>query len=116
MKRLLAAGYPRIFQICKCYRRGERGGRHLPELTMLEWYAAGRTYRQLMTDCEAARLVDAAAIRATREQHVVHSCHAVYRRKRLVEANFAANSTHATRAFAAIDDLKPKQRDRGIQC
>ena len=53
MKRLLAAGIPKIFQICKCFRKGERGDRHLPEFTMLEWYAAGSDYRDLMTDCEA---------------------------------------------------------------
>ena len=53
MKRLLASGYPRIFQICKCYRRNERGHKHLPELTMLEWYAAGIGYREMMVECEA---------------------------------------------------------------
>lgn len=53
MKRLLAAGIPKIFQICKCFRKDERGDRHLPEFTMLEWYAAESDYRDLMTDCEA---------------------------------------------------------------
>jgi lysyl-tRNA synthetase class 2 len=59
MKRMLAAGFPRIFQICRCWRDGERGARHLSEFTMLEWYRAGADYLQLMEETEA--LVAAAA-------------------------------------------------------
>lgn len=53
MKRLLAAGYERIFQVCHCFRQQERGRRHLPEFTLLEWYAAGEDYRDMMTACES---------------------------------------------------------------
>lgn len=59
MKRMLAAGYERIFQICRCWREGERGVRHLSEFTLLEWYRAGTDYRGLMEETEA--LVRAAA-------------------------------------------------------
>jgi lysyl-tRNA synthetase class 2 len=53
MKRLLAAGYGRIFQICHCWRAGERGRLHLPEFTMLEWYQTGTGYYGMMDECEA---------------------------------------------------------------
>lgn len=52
MKRLLAAGYPLIFQLCHCWRSAERGQKHLPEFTMLEWYRSNSDYTKLMTDCE----------------------------------------------------------------
>jgi len=53
MKRLLAAGYGDIFQLCRVWRDGERGARHLPEFTLLEWYRSARDYTALMDDCEA---------------------------------------------------------------
>src|SRR5208337_1549113 len=53
MKLLLAAGYNRIFQISKCFRAAERGDKHLPEFTMLEWYVAQFDYHQIMYQCEA---------------------------------------------------------------
>ncbi len=53
MKRLLAAGYEKIFQICRCWREGERGNQHIPEFTLLEWYCSGSDYRGLMEECEA---------------------------------------------------------------
>ncbi|ACH39067.1 translation elongation factor P-lysine lysyltransferase [Citrifermentans bemidjiense Bem] len=53
MKRMLAAGYQRIFQICRCWRDGERGARHLSEFTMLEWYRSEADYLVLMEETEA---------------------------------------------------------------
>ena len=53
MKRLLAAGYERIFQMCRCWREGERGSQHVPEFTLLEWYRTGDDYQALMEECEA---------------------------------------------------------------
>jgi len=53
MKRLLAADYPDLFQLCRVWRDGERGRRHLPEFTLLEWYRRDADYTRLMADCEA---------------------------------------------------------------
>ena len=53
MKRLLAAGCEKIFQICPCFRAEERGSKHLEEFTMLEWYRLDGTYDDLMDDCRS---------------------------------------------------------------
>ena len=63
MKQLLAAGYPRIFQICRCFRQSERGDRHLPELTMLEWYTRGADYFDMMVQCQQLICAVAQALR-----------------------------------------------------
>lgn len=62
MKRLLAAGYQKIFQMGPCFRKGERGHLHHPEYTMLEWYRANADYMDILKDTETL---------------VTHVCHAV---------------------------------------
>jgi lysyl-tRNA synthetase class 2 len=64
MKRLLAGGLERIYQVCKCFRGNERGAHHAREFTMLEWYRAGQ---------------DLDAIRADTEQLVAAACGGVAR-------------------------------------
>jgi lysyl-tRNA synthetase class 2 len=51
MKRMLAAGYEQLFQVCRVWRDGERGQFHLPEFTLLEWYRSGIDYNALMNEC-----------------------------------------------------------------
>jgi elongation factor P--(R)-beta-lysine ligase len=59
MKRLLAEGFPRVFQLARVFRNGEVSATHNPEFTMLELYRAGTDYEGVMQDLEA--LVDEAA-------------------------------------------------------
>lgn len=52
MKKLLAAGEEKIFQICHVFRNKEEGMLHQPEFTMLEWYRADASYAALIEDVQ----------------------------------------------------------------
>ncbi|NOX33657.1 MAG: EF-P lysine aminoacylase GenX [Deltaproteobacteria bacterium] len=70
MKRLLSRGFDKIFQICKCFRKNERSSHHLPELTLLEWYAKDHTYLDLMDQCQ--RLINFIAARLKLENRIIY--------------------------------------------
>lgn len=61
LKRVLAAGLPRIFAITPCFRADELGPHHAREFTMLEFYAAGGRYLDL---CDQVEALVAASCRA----------------------------------------------------
>ena len=59
MKRILAHGLCRIYQIVPCFREEETGPHHCREFSMLEWYCVGIGTSQLMKD--TLSLISAAA-------------------------------------------------------
>jgi len=70
MKRLLGAGFDRIFQICRCFRREHATCTHSPEFTMLEWYRSHASYREIMADVE--RLLATVAREVTGSTRIVY--------------------------------------------
>lgn len=74
MKKLLAAGEVRIAAFAHVWRNRERGARHSPEFTMLEWYRVGEDYTVLMADCAALLRLAAEAAGSTMLHHKGIAC------------------------------------------
>lgn len=108
MKRLLGRGCERIFQLCHCFRNGERSSLHRPEFAMVEWYRAWATYREIAAD--VADLV------AHVSQQVVGSTCVEWRGRRL---DLTPPWQHITvrQAFAVMADVElPKGPDGAALC
>jgi lysyl-tRNA synthetase class 2 len=63
MKRLLAAGFERIAQVCRCFRAGEHGPHHATEFTMIEWYRGWDGLDAIASDVEQLVAAVAEAVR-----------------------------------------------------
>ena len=50
LKRLLCAHHSDIYSLAKVFRQGEKGHRHQPEFTLLEWYRVAWDEHQLMDE------------------------------------------------------------------
>lgn len=62
MKRVLASGLCRIYQMAPCFREEELGVHHSREFTLLEWYRVGAGTPELMDEVEALIGVAAEAV------------------------------------------------------
>ena len=79
MKRVLASGLCRIYQIVPCFREEEQGVHHSREFTMLEWYRVGAGTHEIMDEVESIIRASADSIGVPApsfERHTVDSLRA----------------------------------------
>lgn len=114
MKRLMAQGLERIYQLGSCFRAGEHGLRHRVEFTMLEWYHAQLDYVQLRDHTTALLRAAAEAVWGQAQgtlagqpfdfggEPEVITVHEAY-------ARFAGESPEAADAAGRFDELMVSQ-------
>ena len=99
LKRVVAAGVPRVFQLVHVFRDGERSPRHLPEFTMVEWYRGPGTLDEIWNDT----------------QGLIRAVAAVIGNRSGIDVDAAAESMSVSEAFArcaqvdlplALDEMK----------
>jgi lysyl-tRNA synthetase class 2 len=86
MKKLLASGLDRIFQITRAFRAGEKGDLHSSEFTILEWYCVNGDYRHLMELTEDLVRSCAASLEEGGVHTGISSCPDPFRRTAVDEA------------------------------
>lgn len=80
LKRVLAAGLPRIYFLGPCFRDEESGPLHTTEFTMLEWYRAGAGYREIMAELEALLTAACQALALSTPEFVHTTWHDAFQR------------------------------------
>ncbi|HET8725522.1 MAG TPA: EF-P lysine aminoacylase EpmA [Anaeromyxobacteraceae bacterium] len=119
MKRLLADGFERIFQLARVFRNGEVSATHNPEFTMLEMYRAGTDHEGIMADLESAveacarALHPAGGTRFDRDGAVLDLA-APFERLRVADA-FARAGVDLEGARGDAGRLRASARARGIE-
>lgn len=104
MKRMLAAGHRRIFQITRAFRANELGERHNPEFTMLEFYRGDATMADVLRDTEQLVARVTSGVVRLGERRI--DCRPPFRRLTVCEAfaTWAETSPEETRRLADEDE------------
>ncbi len=116
LKRLLVAGYERVFEICKYFRNEGIDRTHYPEFTMLEAYAAFWDYSDMMGLAE--ELLNRLALELTGSESVQYQGKTLSfsRPFRRLDYTTALSEALGLDVMSAPDsDLARVAKDRGIE-